>query len=43
MKLRYRFSHRGADNRYYWYSNRLPGDSRSELVSCDVDWFWGRR
>lgn len=38
----YRFSHRSEDGKtYYWWSKRpLPGDSRSELIICNVDWFW---
>lgn len=41
-KTKYRFLHRGNDNRYYWEA-RIPGDSRSLVVHCDVDWFWGAR
>ena len=41
MKMTYRFSHR-AEGRYYWYSQRIPGDSRVEMVSANVDWFWGK-
>jgi glucan-binding YG repeat protein len=40
MRRRYRFSHRGLNGRYYWYS-RVPGDSRTEQVSCNAKWFWG--
>jgi hypothetical protein len=35
---RYKFSHR-AGGRYYWYSV-VPVDSRYELISCPVAWFW---
>lgn len=38
-RRRYRFSHQ-AGGRYYWYSEK-PVDSRYELVSCPVGWFWG--
>jgi hypothetical protein len=42
LRTRYRFSHRAGD-RYYWVAaTRLPGDSRTEHVSCPVDWFWNR-
>lgn len=44
MRTRYRFSHAGTDalgNRvYYWYSGRIPGDSRVEQIRCRADWFW---
>ena len=40
MRPRYRFSHRGMDDRYYWESSPIRGDSRIESVSCDVRWFW---
>lgn len=41
-KMRFRFSHRSPDGRYWWYSTTtLPGDSRVEQVSCNVNWFWG--
>lgn len=42
-RTRYRFLHRGDDGRYYWESDRIPGDSRVELVSCDVTYFWTHR
>lgn len=42
--MRYRFSHRGSDGRYYWYSVQTigPRESRYEQISCPVAWFWGR-
>lgn len=41
MKLKYRFSHRSDNGRtYYWEGPRIPGDSRSEMVRCNVQWFW---
>jgi hypothetical protein len=40
-RLRFRFSHRGMDNRYYWESTtQIPGDSRVETISCSAAWFW---
>jgi hypothetical protein len=41
MRLRFRFLHQ-AGGRYYWESQRVPGDSRVVLISCPVEWFWGR-
>ena len=42
MKTRYKFSHR-AGNTYYWYAVKpLIRDSSSELIFCNVDWFWGQ-
>jgi hypothetical protein len=39
--MRYKFSHRSDDGKtYYWYSERIPGDSRVEQIKCGVDWFW---
>ncbi len=38
-RTRYLFSHR-AGGRYYWTGPHLPGDSRAEVVSCNVEWFW---
>lgn len=41
MKLKYRFSHRSDDGlTYYWKGPHIPGDSRSEVVWCNVQWFW---
>jgi hypothetical protein len=40
MKARYRFSHRGADDRLYWDGPRI--DSRIEQVSCPAAWFYGQ-
>lgn len=41
-KVRYKFLYRW-NGRYYWQSVLpVPGDSRYDQVSCDVDWFWGR-
>lgn len=42
MRPRYRFSHQ-AGGRYYWWGPPLPNDSRSELISCPVEWFWSVR
>lgn len=41
-KTRYRFSHQ-ADGTYYWYgvSRVSARDSRYELITCPVGWFWG--
>lgn len=41
--MKYRFSHRSADGkRYYWESVLpIPGDSRHDLVWCTVEYFWG--
>lgn len=38
----YTFSHRGVDDRYYWYSVLPigPNESRHEQISCSVAWFW---
>lgn len=41
MNAKYKFSHRSDDGRtYYWWGPRI--DSRSELVSCNVEWFWSK-
>jgi hypothetical protein len=38
MKRRYKFSH-AAGGRLYWNGPRI--DSRTEVVSCPADWFYG--
>lgn len=42
MRVRYRFLGQNG-GRYYWESALplAPGESRHELVSCDVGVFWG--
>jgi len=41
MKPRYKFSHRSDDGlTYYWEGPPIIGDSRVEVVSCNVGWFW---
>jgi len=42
-RRKYKFVGRSEkDNIYYWESvDRVsPGDSRVEIMRCDVDWFW---
>jgi hypothetical protein len=42
-RVRYRFIGRSG-NRYIWQSvQRIPGDSRVEEITCNVDWFWSHR
>lgn len=40
--MRYRFSHTSDDGKtYYWQATRpIPGDSRTEHISCNVAWLW---
>jgi hypothetical protein len=38
MKTRYTFSHR-AGGTYYWFATK-PTDSRTEMITCNVEWFW---
>lgn len=40
-KLRYRFIERIGD-KYYWEAY-IRGDSRVFQVTCNVNWFWGKR
>lgn len=37
------FKFEGRENGRYYWSRPMPGDSRVEQVSCDVEWFWGKR
>lgn len=41
-KQQFRFSHVSDDGKTYWWvaTTRMPGDSRTEHVSCSVEWFW---
>lgn len=44
MRTKYRFIGR-HDGRYFWEAAvraDLGIDVRRELISCPVDWFWGR-
>lgn len=41
--IRYRFSHRSDDGRTYYWESVFPigpTESRHELISCPVAWFW---
>jgi hypothetical protein len=40
-KWKFKFAGRGG-NIYYWEAF-IPGDSRAYQISCNVDWFWGRK
>lgn len=40
-RTRYRFVGRSDDGKtYYWETGRIAGDSRVEVVRCNVQWFW---
>ena len=38
-RRRYRFMHQ-AGGRYYWECVNRGRDSRTEFMSCGVEWFW---
>jgi hypothetical protein len=42
-RVPYKFSHRAGDT-YYWRRRATGfGSSYEEVISCNVDWFWGKR
>lgn len=39
----HRFRFRGRVGDTYLWERAVPGDSRTEQVTCSVAWFWSRR